>query len=136
MNRDIFDSYNNLIAQVYSLNVVDKTVFPTPEDKTFQFGVGLIEADKIYKTHIHKRAERLIQTTSEFLFVMNGLMEVEILDEEEKVVEKVALTDNMALLQFYGGHAIEVKKGTKYFELKQGPYLGRNFDKYDVEDDQ
>jgi hypothetical protein len=59
---------------------------------------------------------------------------VDILDNEAKIIETVDLKDNMGLLQFFGGHAIRVKKGTKYFELKQGPYKGRDFDKFDVED--
>jgi hypothetical protein len=134
MKRDIFNKVNELIAQVFSLNEATATSFPTPEDKTFQFGVGVIDHDKIYKTHIHKRSERNIQTTSEFLYVIHGLMTVNILDESSEKIETVELRDNMCLLQFFGGHAIEVKKGTKYFEIKQGPYLGRDFDKYDIED--
>lgn len=133
MSLDIFDRHKKIIAQVYNLQSADKTIFPTPEDKTFQFGIGVIEADKVYKTHIHKRAERVIQTTSEFLYVVSGLMIVEILDDEGHSIETIHLKDSMGLLQFYGGHAIEVKKGTKYFELKQGPYYGRDFDKFDVE---
>ena len=133
MKRDVFNKENELIAQVFSLNEATSTSFPTPEDKTFQFGVGVIDHDKIYKTHIHKRAERIIQTTSEFLYVLNGLMTVQILDESAQIVETVELRENMCLLQFFGGHAIEVKQGTKYFEIKQGPYYGRDFDKYDIE---
>jgi hypothetical protein len=133
MSRNVLDRQNNIIAQVYNLNAADKTIFPSPEDKTFQFGVGVIETDKVYKTHIHKRAERVIQTTSEFLYVISGLMIVNILDEEGHSLETIHLKDSMGLLQFYGGHGIEVKKGTKYFELKQGPYYGRDFDKFDVE---
>ena len=134
MTKDIHDSNGNLIGQVYKLNEANKTLFPTPDKETFQFGVGVINEDKVYKTHVHKRAERTVETTSEFLYVIHGEMQVDILDEDHKLVEKVVLNDNMALLQFFGGHAIKVLKGTKYFELKQGPYKGRDFDKYDVED--
>lgn len=134
MTRDILDSNKNLIAQVYELYQASESLFPTPDKETFQFGVGVINEDKVYRTHIHKRAERKVETTSEFLYVMNGEMQVDVLDEKHNLVEKVVLTDQMALLQFFGGHAIKVLKGTKYFELKQGPYKGRDFDKYDVED--
>ena len=133
MHKDIFIG-DKLIAQVYSLESATKTSFPTPEDVTFQFGVGVNSEDKVYKSHIHKIAKREIETTSEFLYVVDGVMEVDILDEDAKIIEKVELTNNMALLQFFGGHAIRTKAGTKYFELKQGPYFGRDFDKFDVED--
>ena len=36
---------------------------------------------------------------------------------------------NMALLQLTGGHAFKILPGTKYFEIKQGPYLGKHADK-------
>jgi hypothetical protein len=133
MHKDIITG-GKLIAQVYSINEATKTDFPTPAEATFQFGVGVNAEDKIYKTHIHKNAKREIETTSEFLYVVNGQMDVDVLDEDANIVEKVSLTDNMALMQFFGGHAIRTKAGTKYFELKQGPYKGRDFDKYDVED--
>jgi hypothetical protein len=133
MHKDIFDG-DKLIAQIYELNKADGTSFPTPESATFQFGVGVNKDDKVYKSHIHKNAKREIETTSEFLYVVDGVMEVDILDESAKIIEKVELKDNMGLLQFFGGHAIRTKAGTKYFELKQGPYFGRDFDKFDVED--
>ncbi len=133
MHKDILVN-GKLIAQVYELDKATKTSFPTPEDVTFQFGVGVNMEDKVYKTHIHKDAKRELDTTSEFLYVLNGVMEVDVLDDNAQLVEKVELKNNMALLQFFGGHAIRTKAGTKYFELKQGPYYGRDFDKYDVED--
>lgn len=133
MHKDIFDG-DKLIAQVYNIDEATKTAFPTPEEVTFQFGVGINSEDKTYKSHIHKNAKREIETTSEFLYVVDGKMEVDILDENANIIEKIVLTNNMALLQFFGGHAIRTKAGTKYFELKQGPYYGRDFDKIDVED--
>jgi len=113
---------------------VTKTIFPTPEDVSFQFGVGVNNEAKVFKTHIHKDAPRAIKTTSEFLYVLDGLMEIDILDKDATVIVTVQLKNNMAMLQFFGGHAIRTEAGTKYFELKQGPYFGRDFDKYDVED--
>jgi hypothetical protein len=125
-------SKGTLIAQVYDMNTINGTNFPTPEPATFQFGFGQISKNKVLIPHIHKRVKREIETTSEFLYVIHGKMIIDVLDEEEKFVEKVILTDNMALLQFVGGHKIEIKSGTKYFEIKQGPYYGRDFDKYNI----
>lgn len=121
-----------LIAQVYNMNKIEDVAFPTPTNATFQFGVGKIENDKILIPHIHKRVKREIDTTSEFLYVITGKMIVDVLDEDEKLIESVTLTDNMGLLQFIGGHKIEIKSKTKYFEIKQGPYFGRDFDKYNI----
>ena len=131
MHKDII-SNNELIAQVYDLNDIEGVSFPTPETATFQYGFGKINEDKVLVPHIHKRVKREINTTSEFLYVVKGEMIIDILNEKGAFIEKVILLDNMALLQFIGGHKIEIKAETKYFELKQGPYYGREFDKFDV----
>ena len=125
-------SNNELIAQKYNLNEIESTIFPTPDISTFQFGIGISNEDKILKPHIHKRVERVINTTAEFLYVLDGEMEIDIYDENEQFIKKIILYKNECLLQFIGGHAIFLKEGTKYFEIKQGPYYGRDFDKYDL----
>lgn len=123
---------NVLVAQFFDINKMKGTIFPTPPSSTFQFGFGEITENKKLTPHIHKRVKREITTTSEFLYVIHGKMIIDVLDEDEKFVEQIILKNNMALLQYVGGHKIEIKSGTKYFELKQGPYLGRDFDKYNV----
>lgn len=132
--ENIYDFDNKLIGQIYNVDKASETMFPTPEECTFQFGVGVVHTDKTLKTHVHKTALREIRTTSEFLYVVNGQMDIKILDEHARLIKEISLTRNMGLLQFYGGHAISLKKGTKYFELKQGPYMGRDYDKFDVEE--
>lgn len=131
MVRDLI-SNSILIAQVYDMNKMNGVNFPTPELATFQLGFGEINEDKILIPHIHKSVNRKIKTTSEFLYVIHGEMIIDVLDEDEKFLEQIILNNNMALLQFVGGHKIEIKSGTKYFEIKQGPYYGRDFDKYNV----
>ena len=133
MIRDIIHN-NTLIGQVYDLNLIEGVGFPTSSEQTFQFGFGLIGEDKVLVPHIHRRVERTVQTTSEFLYVINGLMTIEIYSEDEEYVETVTLNDNQALLQHIGGHKISFQKGTRYFEIKQGPYYGRKFDKYNISD--
>ncbi len=121
-----------LIAQIYDMNKFEGVHFPTPETAAFQFGFGSILENKILAPHIHKRVKREIKTTSEFLYVIKGTMILDVIDEDEKFIEQVILSDNMAILQFIGGHKIEIKNGTKYFEIKQGPYYGRDYDKYNL----
>ena len=133
MIKDIF--FNKiLIGQVYDLNLAKGVNFPTLDEQEFQFGFGVADEDKILTPHIHKRVERVIQTTSEFLYVVNGLMTIEIYSEDATYIQTIYLSDNQALLQHFGGHKIALKKDTKYFEIKQGPYYGRDFDKYELKE--
>ena len=130
--KDIYHK-DTLVGQFYDLNFVCETQFPTSIEHAFQFGFGTVQQDKNLVPHIHKRVERVINTTSEFLYVVNGEMKIEIYGEDEMYLETIILKNNQALLQHIGGHKISIKKGTKYFELKQGPYFGREFDKYNIE---
>jgi hypothetical protein len=132
MVHDII-SGGQLIGQLYDMNDIKGISFPTPDHTTFQFGYGVIESDKNLVPHIHKQVERIINTTSEFLYVISGKMTISIYDEKEKIVEKIVLRKNMGLMQFIGGHDIQIGHDTKYFEIKQGPYLGKNIDKYDLD---
>jgi len=130
MVKDIV--FNNiLIGQVYDLNLAKGVNFPTSDEQVFQFGFGVINDDKVLAPHIHKRVERVVQTTSEFLYVVEGLMTIEIYSEDAAHVQTISLSNNQGLLQHFGGHKIALKKGTKYFEIKQGPYYGHDFDKYE-----
>ena len=131
MFRDIFFQ-KLIIGQFYDLNSASGINFPTPIDSDFQFGYAIVDQNKTLTPHIHKRVERRINTTSEFLYVVDGEMIIEIYSEDETYIETVILKKNQALLQFIGGHKISMKKGTKYFELKQGPYFGKDFDKYEL----
>ena len=128
MHKDIF-FHGKLIAQFYDLNSVKDISFPTPDESSLQFGYGTINHDKSLLPHIHKEVERIIQNTAEFLYVINGKMKIEILYDKENIVEVIELKNNQGLLQFHGGHRINISEGTKYFEIKQGPYLGKNLDK-------
>jgi hypothetical protein len=126
-------SKDELVAHIYDLNELKENCFPTPADKTFQFGCSIEKNDRVIKTHIHKKNKRIINSTSEFIYVIEGSMFLKIYDENEIFINEVTLNKNMALLQFSGGHSINIKRNTKYFELKQGPYKGRDYDKYDLD---
>ncbi len=134
MSKAIYEIYSEdiLIAQKYNLSKINSNIFPTPEVASFQFGVGVSNNEKILKPHIHKRVDRTINNTAEFIFVLDGKVIVDIYDEREHFVETINICANECLLQFLGGHAILLNENTKYFEIKQGPYGGRDFDKYDL----
>ena len=117
-----------LVAQIYDMNKFEGVHFPTPETAAFQFGFGSILENKILVPHVHKRVKREIKTTSEFLYVIKGTMILDVIDEDEKFIDQVILND-MAILQFI--NKIEIKSGTRY-EIKQGPYYGRDYDKYNL----
>ena len=131
MFRDIH-SNKGLIAQLFDFSSDNKVNFPTPLDAPFQLGYGTCVDEYTAKPHIHKRVKREINTTCEFLYVISGKISIEIFDETSKRVEVITVSANEGFLQYFGGHKITIMAGTKYFEIKQGPYFGRDYDKEDI----
>jgi mannose-6-phosphate isomerase-like protein (cupin superfamily) len=121
-----------VIAQIYDLKSVEGTNFPTPPDFPMQFGVGSYPNGRDIPPHVHTRLDRKLDVTSEFIFILEGAMKVVFLDEEGRPVGEHRLDRQMCFLQVVGGHHIVFEPGTKYFEIKQGPYLGREIEKRDV----
>ena len=131
MVKEFYDG-KQLIAQVYNLNNLSGSGFPTSTESSLQFGYRHVPVEVTIPAHIHKRVRRSLDNTSEFLFVLEGKMTIELYSESEKFLSKIELTNNMALLQFYGGHKIHLAAETKFFELKQGPYYDKGLDKYEL----
>tara|TARA_B100000212_G_scaffold215974_1_gene163390 strand:- start:644 stop:1057 length:414 start_codon:yes stop_codon:yes gene_type:complete len=120
---------DDLIAQIYNFNISGNLIFPTPESKEMQCGFGDVIQEKEIKPHIHKKVLRNIKNTSEFIYIIEGEMDVYFLDSNGVNIANEKIVSGQAFLQFYGGHKIIIKSNTRYFELKQGPYLGKELDK-------
>jgi|SaaInlStandDraft_4_1057021.scaffolds.fasta_scaffold108483_1 hypothetical protein len=128
--KNVFDNQGELIAQIYNIKEMNSSCFPTPEHFTFQFGYGQVSDEKELRPHIHKKLSRELTNTAEFIFVIDGSMFINVLDEGANEIASVTLKSDMCLLQHKGGHKISIAKNTRYFEIKQGPYFGNDRDKY------
>ena len=127
---NLLDNQGELIAQIYNVSEMNLNCFPTPEHFTFQFGYGQVSDEKELRPHIHKKLSRELTNTAEFIFVIDGSMLINVLDEDANEIASVTLKSEMCLLQHKGGHKISIAKNTRYFEIKQGPYFGNDRDKY------
>ena len=56
-------------------------------------------------------------------------MKINILNSEGEFIKSLSLYENQAFLQFIGGHEFFISPDTIFFEIKQGPYLGKDKDK-------
>ena len=93
---------------------------------TDDFQVGLMERPKGHqvKAHQHPPADRHIVTTSEFLYIEKGKVEVTVFDEEWNELGKQTLRERCFLLFLRGGHSLTMLEPTRMIEVKQGPYGG------------
>lgn len=123
-----------LIAQIYDLNISGGVFFPTPDTAEFQLGFGSVAETKEVVPHLHNKVERQIINTSEFILVIEGRLDVSFIAPDGRSLGSYSFKKLEGFLQFKGGHSIVIEAGTKYIELKQGPYLGHVHDKTILKD--
>ena len=120
----VLDSDNNLLAMLINLdNNNERTEFFTNETLDFQAALFNLKKGEEIKRHIHNKNIRQISTTTEAIYVINGKIQVGVYDNEKNFVDEVEVNTNELILLFNGGHSMNVLKDTKFFEIKQGPYV-------------
>ena len=125
-----------LVAQVFDFGQPGQVIFPTPETAEMQCGFGEVEVDKQVPAHVHNIVKRQTCNTSEFLYVIEGEVRIAFLDPEGTVIDQAVIGAQQGFLQYVGGHRMTIAAGTRYLELKQGPYFGHVKDKTVLNDDQ
>ena len=121
---EIRDKNNKLLAMIFSPNdYKDEKHFLTEDSNEFQIAqFNLDEATEI-KRHIHKDQERKINKTSEVIIVNEGSLELEIYDEELKLVTKEIVNQGQVIALFNGGHGFKTLSKSKFLEVKLGPFV-------------
>jgi hypothetical protein len=101
-----------------------KTEFVTPSDYKQQAGLVVYNKGGSIVPHIHIPMNRQLVGTSEAIFVRSGSSEVQLFDNEKRLVTKRQLERGDIILLVGGGHGFTMLEDTVLFELKQGPYIG------------
>ena len=119
-----------ILAVVFSKDLPAEGVrFLTPTHYPLQ--VGLIEHKngKNVALHVHKDMRYKVNTTQEFLYVVKGQVEITIATKKWEVLEKFPLSAGDFILFVSGAHGVDIKKGARLIEVKQGPYPGDDYAK-------
>ena len=121
---EIRDKNNKLLAMIFTPgDYKNEKHFLTEDSNEFQIAqFNLDEATEI-KRHIHRDQERKINKTSEVIIVNEGSLELEIYDEELKLVTKEIVNQGQVIALFNGGHGFKTLSKSKFLEVKQGPYV-------------
>jgi len=124
---EIFDSSNNLLAKLIDVdNSNERSTFFTDDSKDFQAAVFNLKGGEKIQRHIHNKNVRKVETTSEAIYIVNGKIEVEIYDNSKNFIKKIDVNRGQLILLIQGGHAMNVLEDSKFFEIKQGPYIEKN----------
>jgi hypothetical protein len=113
-----------LLAYIIRANMKhEKTTFLTPANLNLQLGFVVYPAGGSVTPHVHLPVERTIVGTCEVLLVKRGRCEIDIYNDERKLVLTRELNEGDLVLTVGGGHGFRMLEDTVLLEVKQGPYL-------------
>lgn len=118
------------LAIVFSKNLpADGVRFLTPTHYPLQIGLMEHKNGKNVPLHIHRDMKYNVNTTQEFLYVIKGSADITIATLKWETVEKFKLRAGDFVLFVCGAHGVDIKKGSRLIEVKQGPYPGDDYAK-------
>jgi hypothetical protein len=104
--------------------------FVSEPEWPLQVGLLRFPAAHMIAAHAHLRHDGCGPClTQEFLLVISGSMEADFFNEVGKRFHTETINQGEALFHIQGGHAFRFGEEAKLFEVKSGPYLGRDKDK-------
>jgi hypothetical protein len=108
---------------------VKATMFFSPPESSFQFGLLAHEAGFKEPPHYHKSVTRLIDDLQQMFVVQKGVVAVELYNDEGGLLREVILKAGDAIVLIHGIHAIRVIEDMQCISVKQGPFFGDENDK-------
>lgn len=101
--------------------------FFTPEKCGLQVGALRHPKGKVIPAHVHKAERKQVFGVTEVLFLLEGVLEVNLYGLYETQTEVMNAGDAVVLIS--GGHGFTAISEIKVLEIKQGPYKGKDDDK-------
>ena len=105
------------------------TFYSQPKD-VLQYGI-CNHKKTVLQPHVHmKRARVSFHRTYEFLYLISGMMECQLFNEERKYITNVILSEGDWIALHEGGHGFKVLcDNTRFLEVKNGQFLSTEQDK-------
>lgn len=113
---------DKLLAIIFSKNSINDGIsFITPPSISQQLGAMKYKKGKVIQKHYHCKQKREIYDTIETIIVFEGLLQVDIYNNE-KLIANETIGANELIMLIHGGHGFKVLEDIKMIEIKQGPY--------------
>lgn len=126
--KEIVKNGKDTIAIVFRADIgIDGLSFLTEEENLFQIGLHNKPKGIKLRPHTHVLPKPiLINSIQELLYIQKGKIRVNLFDENGKFLQKKILTRDDSILFISGGHGVDFIEDSKIFEIKQGPYPGKD----------
>lgn len=112
---------------------VTRTTFFSPPESSFQFGLLAHEKGFVEAPHFHAAATRTISDLQQMFVVQRGVVAVTLYSDEGDLLCEITLTAGDAIVLIHGVHAVRVIEDMQCISVKQGPFLGTELDKVNVQ---
>jgi hypothetical protein len=110
-----------------------ETKFFSPAESSFQFGLLAHDAGFHEKPHFHQPFQRSIGDLQQMFVMQRGIVVIELYSNEKKLLREVTLRPGDAIVLIHGIHALRVIEDFQAISVKQGPFLGIENDKVNVD---
>ena len=108
---------------------VKKTTFFSPAESSFQFGLLAHEAGYLEEPHYHREFSRTVSDLQQMFVVQKGVVGVRLYADDGSLLQEVVLNPGDAIVLVHGSHAIRVIEDMQCISVKQGPFMGVEYDK-------
>lgn len=112
---------------------VQKTTFFSPPESSFQFGLLAHEAGFFEPPHYHRPFKREIDDLQQMFLVQKGKVAVQLYADNGQLFREVTLEVGDAIVLIHGVHSLRVTEDLQCISVKQGPFLGSEYDKVNVD---
>jgi len=129
INSDAGDLIAIIIPKQFGndgINFISEDNFP------LQVGISSYKEGNKIKAHYHQEREIEIEKVQEVVYLQKGRVKVDLFDLNHKKFESAELFEGDTIFFIDGGHGFEILENCKIIEVKQGPYLGRDADKKEI----
>jgi anti-sigma factor ChrR (cupin superfamily) len=118
---------------IWASESVEQSTFFSPDDSSFQFGILARPTGFIEAAHYHPSDTRTITDLQQMFVVQRGVVAVDFFDKDGRKFHEVVLRVGDAINLVHGSHAIRVLEDMQSVSVKQGPFLGIERDKVEIE---
>lgn len=113
--------------------VVEKTTFFSPPESSFQFGLLAHQAGFFEPAHYHRPFTREVNDLQQMFVVQKGVVAIQLYDDMGEMFREVVLRRGDAIVLIHGVHSLRVIEDMQCISVKQGPFLGSDYDKVNIE---
>ena len=134
MNIETIEEKGIRYAEIIRVETkVNKTTFFSPAESSFQFGLLAHESGFFEPPHYHRPFKREIVDLQQMFVVQRGIVAVQLYDDAGEMFREVTLNPGDAIVLIHGVHSLKVIEDMQCISIKQGPFLGTEYDKVNVE---